>query len=147
MNSAVPILKRILSYGGALALAIALIGGTIGFFVDGGRGVVSALLGTAIAFVFLAVTAGSILLGNSASKSDFLSPIFFSTVLGGWLVKFVLFLIILVAVRDQPWVNTVVMFVSMVAAVLGSLAVDVMVIARSRLPYVSDIALPGDAPR
>jgi hypothetical protein len=145
MNSAMPILKRILGYGSLLALAIALIGGTIGFFVDGGRGLVSGLLGTAIAFLFLAVTAGSILLGNKAAKSDFLSPIFFSTVLGGWILKFVLFLIIIVLLKDQPWINTIVLFLSIIAAVVGSLVVDVLVIARSRMPYVSDIALPGDS--
>ncbi|MGV8968979.1 MAG: hypothetical protein ACOH1J_00870 [Microbacteriaceae bacterium] len=144
MNSAMPILKRIIGYGAVLALGIAVVGGAVGFFVDGGRGVVSALLGTAIAFLFLAVTAGSILLGNSAAKSDFLSPIFFSTVLGGWILKFVLFLIIIVLLKDQPWINTTVLFLSIIAAVIGSLVVDVMVIARSRLPYVSDIALPGD---
>jgi hypothetical protein len=144
MNSAMPILKRIIAYGGLLALAIAVFGGAVGFIVDGGRGLVSALLGTAIAFLFLAVTAGSILLGNKAAKSDFLSPIFFSTVLGGWILKFVLFLIIIVLLKDQPWINTIVLFLSIIAAVVGSLVVDVLVIARSRMPYVSDITLPGD---
>ena len=144
MNSAMTTLKRIIAYGALLALAIAVVGSITGFLVDGGRGVLSAVLGTAIAFVFVAVTAGSVILADRASGSDFLSPLFFGIVLGGWILKFVVFLVALVLLQDQPWVNTVVLFISIIAAVLGSLVVDVLVIAKARIPYVSDIALPGD---
>jgi len=144
MTNAMTTLKRIIAYGALLALAIAVVGSITGFFVDGGRGVLSAVLGTLIAFVFVAVTAGSVILADRASGSDFLSPLFFSIVLGGWILKFVVFLVALVLLKDQPWVNTLVLFLSIIAAVLGSLVVDVLVIAKARIPYVSDIALPGD---
>ena len=74
--TAATILKRVLVYGGLLAAAIAIVGGAVGYAVVGPRGLVSALIGTAMAFVFLAVTAGSILLANRTSRSDVLNPAF-----------------------------------------------------------------------
>jgi len=145
MNTAMTALKRIIVYGAFLALGIAVVGSIVGLVVDGGRGVLSAVLGTAIAFIFVAVTAGSVILADRASGSDFLSPLFFGIVLGGWILKFVVFLVALVLLKDQPWVNTLVLFLSIIVAVLGSLVVDVLVIAKARIPYVSDVTLPGDA--
>jgi len=45
--------------------------------------------------------------------------------------------------KDQPWLNTLVLFLSIIVSVLGSLVIDMVVIARSRMPYV-DVTLPGD---
>lgn len=145
--TAAPILKRILLYGGLLAAAIAIVGGMVGFAVAGSEGLTSALIGTAMAFLFLAVTAGSILLANRSTNSDILSPAFFGIVLGGWLLKFVVFLVLVFVLKDQPWIDNTVLFLSIVAGVVGSLVVDVLVVARSRMPYVSDVPLPGDGER
>lgn len=145
--TAAPILKRVLIYGGLLAVAIAVVGGVVGFATVGPRGLVSALIGTAMAFVFLAVTAGSILLANRSTKSDILSPAFFGIVLGGWLLKFVVFLVLVFVLKDQAWIDNTVLFLSIVAGVVGSLVVDVLVVARSRMPYVSDVSLPGESER
>jgi hypothetical protein len=144
VSTASPIFRQIIVYGSILALAIGVVGSIVGFLVDGPTGLVSALLGTLMAFVFTAVTAGSILLANRATKSDLLNPVFLIIVLGGWILKFIVFLVLIFILKDQPWVNTVVMFLSIVAAVIGSLVVDVVVVARTRMPYVSDITLPGD---
>jgi len=144
VNSATPILKRIILWGGILALGIAIIGSIVGFVVDAERGIVSALVGAAIAFGFVAITAVTVLAGIRTSKGDMLHPSFFAIVLGGWFAKFVLFLVLIVVLKDQPWVNTVVLFLTLVVGVVGSLAVDVIVIARSRMPYVSDVTLPGE---
>ena len=140
-----PILKNTILFGGLLAIAIAVIGSIIGFLVDGSVGLVSALIGAAMAFVFLGVTAGSILLANRIANSDFLNPLFFITVLGGWLLKFAVFLVLLFVLKDQPWINNVVLLLTVIVGVVGSLVVDVVVIARSRQPYV-DVELPGAGP-
>ena len=145
MNSAMPVLKNTLVYGGLLAVAIAVVGSIVGFLVDGSVGLVSALIGAAMAFLFLGVTAGSILLANRIAHSDFLNPLFFVTVLGGWLLKFAVFLVLLIVLKDQPWINNVVLLLTVIVGVVGSLVVDVVVIARSRQPYV-DVELPGARP-
>lgn len=140
--SAIPILRRALILGGIFAFVLAIVGALVGFFVAGGIGVGSALIGAAMAFVFLGITAMSILL---ASRYDVLA--FFGIVMGAWLLKFILFLVLAVALRDQPFINQTVMFVTLVVGVVGTLVVDMVVVSRSRLPYVSDIGLPGDAPQ
>ena len=146
MNSAQLVLKRIVIWGAVLGAGIAVIGSIIGLVVDGQRGLVSALVGAVIAFLFVAITAGSVLLGIRVGRGDILHPAFFSIVLGGWLLKFIAFLVLVIILKDQPWINTVVLFITIVAAVAGSLIVDVVVIAKSRMPYVSDVSLPGDEP-
>ncbi len=143
--SAIPILKRILAYGGLLALAIAVVGSIVGSIVAGGVGLVSALIGTVMAVVFLGITAASIVLATKVAKGDLLSVAFFGIVMGAWLVKLVAFIVLIVLLKDQPWIQTQVLFLTVVIAVIGTLVVDVVVIARSRMPYVSDISLPGEA--
>ena len=146
MNSAMPVLKNVLKYGGILGAVIAVVGAVVGYLVDGGVGLVSALIGAVLAVVFLGVTAASILAANKLAHSDFLSPIFFIVVLGGWLLKFAVFLVALILLKDQPWINPVVLLLTVIVGVVGSLVVDVVVVATSRAPYV-DVALPGDAER
>jgi hypothetical protein len=129
--SSVLVLKRALLYGGILAAAIAIIGSIIGGLVAGGPGVASALVGTGMAVVFLGITATSILF---ARKFDI--GAFFGIVMGAWLLKFVLFLVLALALKDQPWIQDTVLFITIVVAVVGTLAVDVIVAAKSRVPYV-----------
>lgn len=138
------IYTRILRYGSLVALAIAVVGCLIGGLTVGVTGVVGALVGTALALVFTGLTAASILLGLRASKGTLISGAFFGIVMGGWLLKFILFIVVVVLLKGQPWVNTLVLFLCIIAGVIGSLVVDVVVIAKSRMPYVSDIRLPGD---
>ena len=142
--SAVPILRRALIFGGWFALLLAAVGALAGFFAAGVAGIVSALIGAAMAGVFLGITAGSILL---ASRYDVIA--FFGIVMGAWLLKFVIFLVLALALRDQPWIDARVMFLTLVVGVVGTLVVDMVVVAKSRMPYV-DVPLPtgsGEPPR
>ena len=142
--SAVPILRRALIFGGWFALLLAAVGALAGFFAAGVAGIVSALIGAAMAGVFLGITAGSILL---ASRYDVIA--FFGIVMGAWLLKFVIFLVLALALRDQPWIDARVMFLTLVVGVVGTLVVDMVVVAKSRMAYV-DVPLPtgsGEPPR
>jgi hypothetical protein len=144
--TSVPVFRQILLYGSILALAIAVVGAVFGGIFAGGAGVVSALVGTALSVVFMGITAGSILFANRFAGRESAIGAFFGIVMGGWLLKFVIFLVLVVLLKDQPWVAPVVLFLSIVAGVIGSLVVDVVVVMKSRVAYVSDITLP-EAPR
>lgn len=137
--SSIPVFKRVLAYGALLALVIAVVGSLAGFAVAGMSGVASALIGTAMAMVFLGVTSLSIII---ASRYDLAA--FFGIVMGAWLLKFIVFFVLIFVLRDQEWVHPQVLFLSLVAAIVGTLVVDVVVIAKSRMPYVSDAVLPGE---
>ena len=139
--SAAPILKRALAYGAMFAAALAVVGGMIGLLVAGPTGLISALIGAVMAAVFLGITAASILL---ASRYDIAA--FFGIVMGAWLLKFVVFIVLAIVLRDQPWIQPVTLFLTLIVGIIGTLVIDVVVVSKSRLPYVSDIALPGDPP-
>jgi len=133
--SSVPILKRSLLFGLLYAVAIAVLGGGIAWLSVGAIGALSVVIGAVMAAVFLGITAASILV---ALKYDIVA--FFAIVLGAWLLKFVLFLVLAIALRDQPWINTTSLFLALIAGVIGSLVVDVVVVMKTRMPYISDPA-------
>lgn len=133
--ASVPVLRRTLVVGGIFVLALAVVGTVIGGFAAGGEGAIGALLGAIVGGVMVLLTAASILVANRLDIGGF-----FAVVLGTWLAKFVLFVIAALVLRDQPWLNSTAMFVTIIVAVLGSLVIDVVVVSRSRLPHVSDIA-------
>ena len=70
---------------------------------------------------------------------------FFALVLGAWLLKFVVFLVLVFTLREASFVDPVVLFVTLVIAVLGGLVTDLVAVSRGRVPYVSDITLPGSS--
>jgi hypothetical protein len=142
--TAAPLLKRALLYGTALTLAIAVLGSIVGLIVAGIPGLVGALIGAGLTAVFLGLTSLSILLGFKASRGELLNPVFFATVMGGWLLKLLLFLALIFILGEQDFYDRTVMFGTIVAAVIGSLISDVVAMARSRMPYVSDVKLPGE---
>lgn len=141
--TSVPVLKAALKYGVLLAVVIAVVAGILGGIFAGLPGVVSALIGTAMAVLFMGITAVSILLANRFAGSADRIGAFFGIVMGSWLLKLVLFIVLVMVLKGQPWIDPVVMFFSIIAGVLGSLAVDVVVMMKSRMPYVSDVQLPG----
>lgn len=133
------ILTEVLRYTGLLAIAIAVIGGGLGYLFAGANGLVSALTGTALAVLFASITAASIL---GAMRFDIAG--FFGIVMGAWLLKIVVFIVILALLRDAPFVQTTVLFLTVIAGAVGTMLIDVIVVFRSRLGYVSDGVLPGD---
>ena len=132
--SSVPVLRRTLAYGFAFAAAIAVVGGVIGLLGAGPIAAWSAVIGAVMAGVFLGITALSILI---AVRFDIVA--FFGIVLGAWLLKFVAFIVAALALRDQLWINPTALFLSLIAGVIASLVVDVVVVMKTRMPYVSDL--------
>jgi hypothetical protein len=137
-----PVLRRALAWGGLLAAVILVVSAVLGLVFAGVPGLLGALIGTLMAVVFMGITAASILLANRFAGSDLFVGAFFGIVLGGWLLKFIVFIVLVVLLRDASWLDTTVLFLSLVAGVIASLVVDVLVVAKSRLPYVSDVELP-----
>lgn len=142
--SSTPILRNVLVWSGTVTAVLLVAGGLIGYLVAGTDGLWSALAGVLIAAVFLAITAASILIANRWFGDALYVPIFFGIVLGGWILKFVVFLVALFVLRDQPWIVGPVFFLALVASVLASLLIDVVVLLRMRVPHASDVELPTD---
>ena len=141
------IAKRALLAGVVVTSIIAIIAATAGALISGLAGMLGAFVGAALGYALLGLTPLSIMWGFRLGKGDVLSPGFFSAVLGTWLLKFVVFLAAVFWLGDQEWLDRLVLFITIVASVLVSLITDLVVVARSRMPYVSDITLPGDTPK
>ncbi len=142
-STAAPVLRRALVLGAGVSFAIAIVGSVVGALVAELEGMLSALIGAGMGFVFLGLTAASILLADRVTGSDLLSPAYFGIVIGAWIVKFVLFLVLVFSLRDAAFIEPTVLFFTLVAAVLGGLITDIIAVTGSRVPYVSDVRLPG----
>jgi len=140
--SSTPILRTTLVWSAGVTAVLAVAAAVIGFLVAGTTGLWSALLGVLIAAVFLAITALSILIANRWYGDDLYVPIFFGIVLGGWILKFIVFIVALLLLRGQPWVEPFVFFFSVLASVIAGLVVDIVVMAKARVPYVDGVELP-----
>lgn len=139
------IIRRALRYGTILTVAILIVGSIIGWLVGGERGLVSALLGTGITALFMAVTAVSFVIADRVAKLPEGIGIYYGIILGTFLLKFVIFLVLILLLRGAHWLNPTVFGFTTIAAVLGTLIVDSLAVLRGGVPYVN-VRLPGEGP-
>ncbi len=126
------VFTKVLKLGSILIATIAILGSGISFLAAGLPGLLGALVGSLIALIFVSLTALSVLFGGKLSLGGF-----YGVVLGGWLLKIVLFIATMAVINQTDDLNRMAIFVTLVASVLGSLAVDAFVVTKSKIPAVS----------
>lgn len=131
-DNAQTVFAKVLKLGSILIGTIALVGSGIGFFAAGLPGLFGALAGSAIALIFVSLTALSVKFGAKLNLGGF-----YAVVLGGWLLKVILFIGAIALLKKIEGLNGVAIYVTLVASVLGSLAVDAFVVTKSKIPAVS----------
>jgi len=141
-----PVLRTVLLWTGIAALVLVILGGGIGLLVAGTNGLWSGLAGVGLAVIFLALTPISVLIANRWYGREMFATVFFAIVMGGWLLKLVIFIVAIVILRQQPWVEPVVIFGSLVAGIIVSLVIDAVAFNKLRVPHVSDVVLPTRNP-
>jgi hypothetical protein len=139
-----PVLTRSLKYGAVIAVVVAVLAGVIGWFVSGTPGVVGALVGTALSAVYLGLTAGSMLVAGRVSRGDATNPAYYGIVVAAMGVKLILFVVLVIWLGGQTWLDLRVFAWASIANVIGSLVADFVAFSRARVPYVSDVKLPGE---
>lgn len=140
------VLSGVLRWTALAAVALIVLGGGIGFLVAGSDGLWSGLAGVGLAIVFLALTPISMLIANRFHGREMFATVFFGIVMGGWLLKLVIFIAAIVILRGQSWIVPVVIFLSLVAGIVVSLVVDAVAFTRLRVPHASDVILPARNP-
>ena len=130
-TSADQLFKKVLGQTALLIGLIASLGSLAGYFVEGMNGVVSALIGAGLAFAFGALTVVSMIIGRKLSLAGF-----FGVVMGGWLVKLIGFALLARSLQGAEFINGPVLFLTLVAAILGSLVIDSIAVLSARIPVV-----------
>ena len=138
----VTVIARALRYGIILTVAVIVVGGIIGYLVGGVPGLVSALIGAGVTAVFMGLTAVSFVVAARVAKLPEGIAVYYGIILGTFLVKFVIFLVLVFSLRSVAWLNPTVFGFTTIAAVLGTLVVDALAVGLSRVPYVN-APLPG----
>ena len=135
------VIRRALFWGVVSTTIVVIVASVVGALVAELSGMLAALVGGAIGFVLLALTPLSIMWGFKAGGGSVLAPGFFAVVLGVWMVKFIAFVALIFLVGDIAALHRETLFLTIVASLLVALVSDLVVVVRSRMPYV-DVELP-----
>lgn len=138
------VVKRALFWGVISTSIVVIVASVVGALVAELSGMLGALAGGAVGFLLLALTPLSIIWGFKAGHGSVLAPGFFAVVLGVWLAKFVIFIALIFLLGDMSALHRETLFLTIVAALLVGLVTDLIVVLRSRMPYV-DVELPGQS--
>lgn len=95
-------------------------------------GIWGVLIGAAIGGGFVLLTALSVLVTANSTPSTTMA-----VVLGAWLLKVVLLIIVLMLIRDLTFYDTMAMFITVVLALVVTLGTEVWGIITSKVTYVA----------
>lgn len=115
-----------------LTVAVAVIGSIVGWVIAEDAGVWGALMGAGLTLVFCGTTIIAMMLTAHSSPTTMSA-----VVVGTWLLKVILTLVLVLAVRDATFYSKPVFVVTVIVAVLGTLALDMRSVYSGRMPYTS----------
>jgi hypothetical protein len=144
--SSTPVLRAALIGGAAVGGAAVVVAAIAGFVVAQTPGLWSGVIGALVGMIFPALTAVSILVANRWYGKPAFLQVFFGIVMGGWVIKFILVIALLLVLGQLEWVVPLVFYISLVVTAVASLVVDLVVLSRIRVPAVSDLDLPQENP-
>ena len=133
INTNPKLFRAVLIQGSVLTGLIAVVGALIGGFTAGMPGVAGSLIGAAITLLFTSLTALAVWFGSRQSLA-----VFYGVVLGGWLVKIALFMVLIAYLRGLAGIDRMAFFLSVVASIIGTLAIDTRLVLRSRIPIIEN---------
>lgn len=129
------ILRRLVVVtAGVTALAV-----VVGLIWAGSPGMWGAVLGGVVGVIFCLTTVASMLLAEGRSP-QYLAI----AVLGGWLAKMVVILVILAVLRGQDFYDKVVLAGTLGAIVVASLAIEMLAVRSARIPAVTPASRAQD---
>lgn len=135
-----PIFRRALRDCLLLLAALAVTAPVVGWFVSGWPGVWGAVVGVALAALF-SLSTPLVMLRTLRSPMMQVTGV----VMGTWLVKVLVVIVVLALVRNVEWLDQQVLGVVLLLGVLGSLALDLRAVTDTRIPYVAPESGPANA--
>jgi len=119
---------------GVLTVALAVVGGTLGYLVKGGPGAWGALLGAVVTGLFFGTTAVVMFLGRDGDPQVQIRNLVIS-----WFIKLVLLFTAFVALGQATWLEPKAFGLSVLVGVVGSLAIEGRAVWSARIGF----ELPG----
>ena len=124
-------LRRALKLGSRALIIATLISLVVWGAAAGLQGLSGVVLGAAIGGSFVLFTAVSVLLTSRSTPATTMA-----VVLGSWLLKIVVLVIVLFAIRDLDIYHTVSLFVTVVVVLVSTLGTEVWAIVTSKVTFV-----------
>ena len=125
-------MQRAVKLGGLALLVITVVSLAVWGGISGLPGIWGVLVGAAIGGGFVLFTALSVLLTANTTPANTMA-----VVLGGWLLKVIVLVMVLLVIRDMDFYDTVALFVTVMLALFATLGTEVWAVVTSRVPYVS----------
>jgi hypothetical protein len=139
---ALPVFRRALRDSLILLAVLAVVGPVVGWLVSGSPGLWGAVVGVGLAAVF-SLTTPLVMLRTVRSSLVTVTGV----VMGTWLIKIVVVVAVLAAVRNADALDKQVLGFVLLAGVLGSLAADLKATSDVRIPYTQSHPGPSDGPK
>lgn len=132
------VMQRAMTWNFVAAGVVGVVGAVIGGLLAGGVGVISGLIGGAIVEALTGITAASVSIAARRVTGPEHAVVFVALVAGGWLLKLIVFVALALTLRNQPWIQPTVLFLTIIVAIVATLVIEVLIVARSRVLYVPD---------
>lgn len=123
-------MRRVLRVGLVASLVALPVAVLLGYVVAGAAGAWGAAIGMGIAVGFFAITVG-VALGTASMDATALG----ASVLGSWLIKMILLIVVLVLLRDADFYSRPVLFLALLVGTIGTLVIEALVVTRTQVPY------------
>jgi hypothetical protein len=131
------VMRRALVLGASIGFAVGIATGLVGLAIAGWPGLASGLVGAVMTILFLGITALGLLVSGRITRRGGTAA--YAVLMLAWFVKLVVFVLVMVGLRTQPWVVPGVLLVSIVGTVIASLVVDAVVVGRARIPVTDRV--------
>ncbi|SEE99830.1 hypothetical protein [Ruania alba] len=130
-DSVLGMLRLVIRRFALVGLAVTVVVCLLGVLVAGMPGLWGALIASAVGLVFMGVTVVSMYVMAGRGPE-----MFQIVLLGGWLVKIVLLVLLLNWLSDMTFYHRTMFIVAIVAIVVAGLTVETLTVMKSRIPYV-----------
>jgi hypothetical protein len=124
-------MRRILRVGALGALVFIPAAALIGLGLGGVPGLWAGVLGALVPLAFFGVT---VVIGLLSARMS--TTALGAVVLGSWLLKMILLILVLVALRGADFYDRTVFGVVLLVGTIGALTLEALVVVRTRVPYV-----------
>lgn len=124
-------LKRALRFGSIALVAITIISLAVWGGMRGMPGIWGVLVGAGIGGGFVLLTVLSVLAASKTSPTNTII-----VVMGSWLIKLLVLIVILAVIRDMDFYDKMALFVTVVLALIATLGTEAWGVVSARVSYV-----------